>query len=63
MFGRVEASSSKNLGKGGKKEGVKLIVRLVDAAAVGVDGKELGEMFENVGKGLDVQRRVEVIIS
>lgn len=52
----------KILGKGGKK-GVRPIVRLEDAAGAGVDGKELGEMFGNVGKGLEVQRRVEVTIS
>lgn len=63
MSERVDASSSKNLGKEGKKEGVKLIVRLGDAVGAGVDGKEVAEMFGNVGKGLEVERRVEVTIS
>ena len=59
LYGRFEASSSKNLRKGGQKLGVQLIVRL-DAERVDVDVKRVEDMFKGVGKGLAGDQRVEV---
>jgi hypothetical protein len=54
---------STNLGKSGKKSGIRLVVRLGNVAQFGIDIKAVEGMFKDVGNGLDVDQCVEVAFS
>ncbi len=50
-----------NLGKSGKKSGVKLRLWLFFGdSTIGLNQKDIEGMFSDVGKGLDVDLRVQI---
>jgi hypothetical protein len=59
----LRAESSKSLGKSGRKEGILLAVRLEDVGAFGIDEEQIKGIFKDVGKGLEIDQRVEVEFS
>lgn len=59
-IGRFGARHSDTLGKNGNKAGVQLSIWLRDAVKLCVCQDEIRGMFKDVGKGLDVDQRVEV---
>lgn len=62
-IGRFGANHSKNLGKQGNKPGITLSIWLSDAAKIGVSQDGIRGMFKDVGRWLDINRRVEVRFS
>jgi len=58
--GRFGARQSATLGKKGHKAGVKLSIWLSDVGKLGVSEDEIRGLFKDVGKGLDIDQRVEV---
>jgi hypothetical protein len=53
----------KTLGKNGNKPGIKLSIWLSAAGKLGVSLDDLKGMFKDVGKGLNIDQRVEVEFS
>jgi hypothetical protein len=59
----LDAHQSDKLGKYGNKLGIKLFLRLGDAGKLGISQDDIRGMLKNVGKGLDIDQRVEVEFS
>lgn len=62
-IGRFAAQQSESLGKNGNKSGIKLSIWLSDAGKLGISQEDIKGMFKDVGKGLDIDYRVEIEFS
>lgn len=58
----LKASISHGLGKKGKKQGIKLKIKLAKAVRGSVDNAGLEGLFDKVGKGMELKWVVEAVV-